>query len=106
MSRGSPEAVALPPVLDLLVAPRLKTLLEALLAGGGAVCLDGATVEAASTPCIQVLLAASRSLRAEGRELALAAPSPPLRSAFADLGLAAELERWEAVHEQMRADGR
>lgn len=105
MAGENHEAIPLPPVLDLLVAPQLKALLEALVAGVGDVRLDGAAVEAVSTSCVQVLLAASQSLRVHGRELALAEPSPQLRSAFDDLGLAAELERWESVHEQMRAYG-
>jgi anti-anti-sigma regulatory factor len=88
------DLLALPAVLDIAAAHGLK---EALLDAGSSsasLIIDGANVERVGTPALQVLLAAARELGGGERRFALTNPSPALRAAFADLGLAAELQRW------------
>lgn len=90
----NPDILALAPVFDITAALPLKdALVEALSLRTGLV-LDGANVERVGTPAVQVLLAASRGLAANSQRLVLINPSPVLRGAFDDLGLAAELECW------------
>jgi anti-anti-sigma regulatory factor len=50
--------------------------------------LDGSGVERVSTACLQVLVAACRAVRARGKMFRIDAPSPLLRAALTDLGLA------------------
>ena len=81
-------------VNDATVADALRERLLQLIASDRQVCLEGSEVERITTGCVQVLLAAAASLAAAGRPLGLVEPSPALQAAFADLGLAAELNRW------------
>jgi hypothetical protein len=78
-------ALVLPPVLDLTVAEPLHRALLALPPGRPVV-VHGAAVEQASTPCLQVLLAAAR-----GAPFELHEPSAALRAAIGDLGLTSGL---------------
>jgi anti-anti-sigma regulatory factor len=87
-----PDSIALPGRLDAGAAQDLLDTLR--VAGeGGRVVIDGAAVEYASTTCIQILLAASRLSGADG-DFQVAAPSPALAAAFADLGLQQHLDEW------------
>jgi anti-anti-sigma regulatory factor len=79
---------ALPPVLDLACAEDLHQKLQEACAQDGPVTLNGAAVERVSTACLQLLVAAAISARARGLAFALHAPSPVLRAAVEDLGLA------------------
>ncbi len=56
--------------------------------------VDAEQVERIGTPAVQVLLAAARTLSADGRAFALRKSSPAVCSAFEDLGLIDELKRW------------
>ena len=90
-----PDAVVLPAVLDLAAAHTLKGTLGETVLCGTHIVLNGMNVERVGTPALQVLLAASRSVAGAGGSFVLQRPSHALRSAFGDLGLAAELARWE-----------
>jgi chemotaxis protein CheX len=95
--RGTPKSrgrIPLPPRLDASAA---QDLLDTLRVAGesGRVTLDGAAVEAVSTTCVQILLAAANVSGDDG-EFRLAAPSPALTAAFADLGLQPHLDEWMA----------
>jgi len=58
------------------------------------VILSGDKVSQVSTPAVQVILAAARSLEGAGLSFSMQVPSPALSRAFADLGLAAEFQNW------------
>ncbi|MDB5406210.1 MAG: hypothetical protein JWL84_1122 [Rhodospirillales bacterium] len=93
-TRAVPNPIALPVRLD---AGAAQDLLDSLrVAGeGGRVTLDGGAVEAISTTCVQILLAAAQVSGDDG-DFRLTAPSPTLAAAFADLGLQQHLEEWMA----------
>ena len=79
------STLVLAPVLDLIQADSLKAQLLEAFAQGAPVMLDAGAVQRVSSPCLQILVAASR------RGAVLVDPSLPLREAAADLDLAAEL---------------
>jgi anti-anti-sigma regulatory factor len=81
-------ALCLPPSLDLTRADALRSELLACLARGGPLQIDGSAVDRVSTACVQLLVAASVSVRERGGIFELAMPSAVLRHAIRDLGLA------------------
>ena len=86
--------IQLPATLNLNTAETLKeALIDAISSSGGAF-VGGSQVNRVDTPCLQVLLAAGRDVEADGRTFALCNPSDQLRSAFEDIGMSAELDRW------------
>jgi anti-anti-sigma regulatory factor len=87
--------VDLPAVLDLPLAADLRdTLLDALSRDIAAdVVLKAALVERISTAAIQVILAAAAGFGMAARRLEVETPSQAFASAFAQLGLTAELEK-------------
>jgi anti-anti-sigma regulatory factor len=86
--------VTLTPVVDLTAAESLKDALLDACGGTGSVVIDGAAVERIDTPALQILLAAAAVLHSENRVFSLVGPSQALMDAMADLGFAAELDRW------------
>lgn len=94
---ASNVVIALPAALDTAAAATLRdTLISAVEEGTGSVVLEAEAVTRIGTPCVQVLLSAGRTLEEGGRRLALRNTAAPLKRAFADMGLANHLQRWEA----------
>jgi anti-anti-sigma regulatory factor len=90
--------LTLPPISDAGAASGLKETLSPLVLKGAPIRLAAGEVERITTPCMQVLIAADRALAARNAGLVLATISEPMRQAFGEMGLAAELERWVAAH--------
>jgi chemotaxis protein CheX len=88
--------ITLGPVLDIRAAGPLRDGLQKALKRGKPVVVDAAQVDRLSTPCIQVLLAASKSAEAGSVRIVLAQASDPFVAAFGDLGLFAALMSWQA----------
>ncbi len=86
--------VSLPATLNLNSAETLRQALIDAISGSGGAFVDGSRVIRVDTPCLQVLLAAGRDVEADGRTFSLCNPSDQLRSAFEDIGMSAELDRW------------
>jgi len=82
--------------LDLLAAESLKLAFLEQLHKDGDLVIDGSDVERVSTPCIEVLVAASSAFGEGGRNFVLDQPSPPLCDALEALGLADRIELWRA----------
>ncbi|MGO9357708.1 MAG: STAS domain-containing protein [Xanthobacteraceae bacterium] len=85
--------LALPQVLDLTQAQALRDRVADHLRAG-ALNLDAGAVERASTPCLQVLLAAGRAAERAGTAYRILNASDAFGSALADLGLRAEFSKW------------
>lgn len=81
------QVIELPSFLDLGYAGALKSALQDAVQQDGQLMVNGAAVESVTSPCIQVLLAADKTLSAFGKSLHLIDASPALENAFADLGL-------------------
>lgn len=79
--------VTLEAYLDLGCAAGLRESLLEALDVEGQLTINGEGVECITTPCVQVLLSAGKSLALNGKSLRLEKASPALTSAFADLGL-------------------
>lgn len=73
------------PELDMRAAPPL--LGEFLSARGSDVTLDASAVERIGTQCLQVLLSAAATWRADGARLSIEEPSPAFSEAIALAGL-------------------
>lgn len=91
-----PEVVKLPAILDITSAHDLLDTLREAVAEHSAVRLSGEKVTRITTPCIQVLLSASKTLSEAGGKLTVEAPSAAFTEAMNDLGLANQLQVWSA----------
>jgi anti-anti-sigma regulatory factor len=78
--------------LDLPAAERLHEELLGAVAKGAEIEIATGAVERVSTAALQVLCAAVRDARTQGRALRLVRPSAALRTAARRLGLTAALE--------------
>jgi anti-anti-sigma regulatory factor len=87
------DILTLPSALD---PQTLKETFAEMLLTRTDIIVDGAQVVRIGTPAVQVILAAAQTLKSEGRAFVLKQPSNALRSAFVDLGLTSELERWSS----------
>lgn len=85
------DAYRLPPVLDLAAAEPLAVALRALLPDGP-IRVDGAAVERALTPGLQVLAAAAATARTRGIVFRVENASAAMAEAIEDLGLGKALE--------------
>jgi chemotaxis protein CheX len=87
--------ITLGPVLDIRAASPLRDGLQKALKRGKPIVLDAAQVDRLSTPCIQVLLAAGKSVEATASRIVLSQASDAFVAAFSDLGLFANLMSWQ-----------
>ncbi len=92
--RGKTAKIALPEVLDLSTAAPLKTALAAALEGDRPIVVDAGRVIRLSTPCLQVLIAAERAMKAADVAFTLANPSDAFVDTFNDLGVFSHLKQW------------
>ena len=90
--------ITLPPMSDAGAAPGLKEQLSPLVLKGLPVRVMAGEVERITTACMQVLIAADRALAPRQAGLVASDVSEPMRQAFGEMGLAAELDRWMAAH--------
>ena len=92
------KTLLLPTSLDLGNANDWKERLLAALTLNPVLKLDGSETNHATTPGIQILLAAAQSAKSKGGKIVLTNPSPALEAAFGDLGLASTLCEWRPAH--------
>lgn len=83
---GTPTRVALPEVLDLTAAGPLARSLLAVR--GSDVEVDASQVRRLGGQCLQVLLSAVNTWRADGNSLGVVAPSAEFSAGLKQLGLA------------------
>ncbi len=93
------ETFQLPSILDLLAAEGLKDKVVSILDGGESLVLDASEVSRITTPCVQILIAASTELQANHNDLKLAASSQVFEDAMRDLGFENFLNSWRASDE-------
>ena len=92
------KTLLLPPSLDLGNAQDWKERLIAALTLNPVLKLDGSETRHATTPGIQILLAAAQSAKSKGGKIVLTNPSAALEAAFDDLGLTQTLQGWREAH--------
>jgi chemotaxis protein CheX len=83
--------MTLPASLDLTLADTLHHSLLERIANERPLAIDGSEVERVSTPCVQLLVAASASARAHGLPFRIVSASQILSDAARDLGLSRAL---------------
>lgn len=87
--------IGLVSTMDIHVCSALKeTFLEALPIGKEVV-IDASRVDRMSTPCIQVLLSAAKTMTENDQAFALRQPSEEFVTAFNELGLFPVLMKWK-----------
>ena len=86
--------IELPGVIDLPASAELRDILLDALARDTAadVIMKAGNVERMSTACVQVMLAAADGFKGAARRFEIEAPSNAVSEAFAQLGLAADLQ--------------
>ncbi len=95
---GAECTLRLPPICDTAVAHTLKNDLMRLTTPGGILVVLAQDVQLITTACMQLLLAADRALARHGGALQLREASAAARTAFDDLGLNADFNRWIDAH--------
>lgn len=88
--------VSLGAVLDIRSAAVLRDGLLKAIQSGKTVVVDAGQVERMSTPCVQVLLAAGKTIEAANGRISLTHASDGFVAAFSDLGLFGSLMSWQA----------
>ena len=89
-------AMVLPKVLDISTAGMLKASLLGVTGDGGTVELDAEQVQRVTTPCLQVFVAATKSLHRNGGELIFRNVPDEFRDTAGILGLGEILGLTEA----------
>jgi chemotaxis protein CheX len=92
---GSGCIVHLGSTLDLRAAVPLRDALLGIEPSVSPVRINAESVTQITTPCIQVLLSAQRSLEADSRQLVLDSASDSFVKTFADLGLFSVVAQWQ-----------
>jgi anti-anti-sigma regulatory factor len=92
---GSGCILHLGPSMDLRAATPLRDALLGIEPALTPVRIEADSVVQITTPCVQVLLAAQRSLESESRQLVLDSASDSFIKAFADLGLFSVIAQWQ-----------
>ncbi len=82
-SAANNSPLKLPEILDLAAAEGFLDLMRRRLKNGGPLCIDASAVETLTFPCIQIILAATRSYD----QISIENPSPAFVSAFQDLAI-------------------
>lgn len=97
VSNGKKDTrISLGPVLDIRCAAQLRDGLVKAVGRGKPVVIDAGQVERMTTPCVQVLLSAGKTVEACGSRISLAQASDGFVAAFSDLGLFGSLMSWQA----------
>ncbi len=94
ISGESGRRLVLASVLDILVAAELREYLRESVIVGGRLEIDAGAVERMSTPCIQVLVAATRALAEKGIEFVILRPTEAFMGALFELGLFTVVAEW------------
>lgn len=92
--KSKTATIALPEILDLSAAEPLKAALAEAVDAGKPLTLDAGAVARLSTPCLQVLIAAERAMKAADVPFTLANPSDAFVDTFNDLGVFSHLKQW------------
>ena len=90
----SDTLIALPGVLNLGTAEELREKFMQCLVVGTDITLDASDVETITTPCLQVLISAGRTLESGGNILSIKNSSKAFTAALCDLGLTDIFDKW------------
>ena len=91
------EIYYFPSDLDIRAAVSLQDALSTALDQSDALLLDASKVERLSTPCVQIIISAMKSLENEGRSFRIVDATPQFVEFFDELGFATALEQWSAA---------
>lgn len=90
------KTIPLPSVLNLGVAESLREQFVEHSTQQTNLIIDASEVETITTPCIQVLLAASHAMDETGGRFSVTAASESFETAFQDLGLNVIFNKWSS----------
>jgi anti-anti-sigma factor len=83
--------------LDIGMAEILKQSFQEVIAKGKIAIIDARRVGQISTPCIQVILSAVKTMERDGVDFALFRPSEEFAAAFESMGLFPTLMKWKVI---------
>ena len=83
--------------LDILATDSLHASLLSVMDDSGPLVVAAESVERLATPCVEVLLAASKSAEAYGRSFHIVNPSAKMAEVFEMLGLEGVLNSWRVI---------
>jgi chemotaxis protein CheX len=86
--------ISLPGILNLGMAESLREEFIQCLAANSEIIIDAQKVDNITTPCLQIIIAAGRSMEESESCLILKNPSTAFTDAFRDLGLTNFIEEW------------
>lgn len=98
-------SIDLASVLDASAVRDLHAEIEPLVAETTLLTLNAGAVERLGTQAVQLLVATARALEMNGGRLVIVNTTPTFREAYADLGLAADLDARSPVHAEKDTDG-
>lgn len=93
------ETLQLSSIMDLLAAEGLKDRVVSILDAEEALVIDASEVSRITTPCVQIIIAASKELQTNDNDLKLVASSSVFDDAMRDLGFESFLNNWRASDE-------
>lgn len=86
--------VPLPNILNLSISEDLRETFVQHLTAEPNLVLDASAVDTITTPCMQVIVAAGKSLEESGNALSILNSSPAFTAAIDDLGLTDLFDKW------------
>ncbi len=92
-----PSDLVLPEVMDLAHAEDLYDQLQEKLNTGDTIIADASNVKRISTPCVQLLFSAAKTLQNQDKKFQIKHPSDIVQDAFSDLGLEEQLNEWSSA---------
>lgn len=93
-NNGNEDMFELPNILNLSVAEDLREIFIESVSTDSDLLINAENVETITTPCMQVLIAAGRTLEEKDHKLQIHSPSPAFIAAFNDLGFNEFIEKW------------
>ncbi len=88
----------LPEAMDIVYAREfLESVWKTVGDSGAEITLQGGGVRRITSPCVQVMLSAAKTLAGRGGKLIVQQPSAALCDAMRDLGLEANLKEWSGA---------
>ena len=94
MAEKKAEIIELPSSLEIRDAGEFLATIKCGLESGDNLTINASEVDRITTPCIQIIMSAIKTLDAKGGSCTIKSPSKPFLQAFEDLGAAELVEKY------------
>ena len=89
--------VTLLPILDMSASDEFLDVMKACVSAQNSIILDGEDVQRVSTPCVQVMLGAAKTVEDAGGSFTIKNMSSDFERALRELGLAEYIDKWSEI---------